>query len=322
MNTTFPMLLRRELWEHRALWIAPLVFVGLILVMFTWGTFKLTMHHDIGAMADAQTIEELRGMSESSKAEIRRQTQFMNERGQTVFAFSYLAISAFISMFMSIVVFFYLIDCLFAERRDRSILFWKSLPVSDTQVVLSKFTVAMVVVPIGVLLLSAVFQLLLLGIWNLRFGGTLIGELTPDWNLLAWLRSQGIEMGLMLGSLIWYAPIAAYFMLLSVWARRLVFLWAILPLFLAPLLEKLFLGSEYIGDFISQRFAGHILELNIDEALLKSSSGPNKMPRVEDLFAALDMSGMFTSLEAWLGMAAAAVLLYATIRIRRYRDET
>ena len=57
---------------------------------------------------------------------------------------------------MVIVVFFYLLDSLLAERKDRSILFWKSLPVSDTEVVLSKLATALVVAPVFVLLVSSV----------------------------------------------------------------------------------------------------------------------------------------------------------------------
>jgi ABC-2 type transport system permease protein len=303
MNGTFPMLLRRELWEHRALWIAPLVWVGFIVLMFTWGTFQL------------------RGMSDETRAEISRTMAIEEDRRQTVFGFSYLAIGALISGFTSIVVFFYLIDCLFAERRDRSILFWKSLPVSDTQVVLSKFVMAMVVVPLGVLLLSAATQLLLLGIWNLRFGDSVIGMLTPDWDIGSWMRAQLLEAGILFGGVMWYAPIAAYFLLLSVWVKRMAFLWAVLPLVAAPLLEALFVRSHHIAEFLGDRFGGHIMKMNIDSFFDGLERG-GSMPRVQDLYDAFQLSGVFGSLETWVGMAAAAGLLFLTIRIRRFRDES
>lgn len=321
MNT-FVMLLRRELWEHRSLWIAPLVWVGVIVVMFTWGTIQMTRDNDIGEFASAATVEELRNLSDAKREHIEEAMSLDRDRAQTVYAFSYLMIGGLISSFACIVVFFYLIDCLFTERRDRSILFWKSLPVSDTQVVLSKFVMAMVVVPLGVLLLSAVTQLLLLGIWNLRFGNTVIGLLTPDWDIGSWLRAQVLEAGMLLGSLMWYAPIAAWFLLLSVWVKRLVFLWALIPLIAAPLLEVLFVRSRHIADFLGQRFAGHVEKMNIDVAAFKESGDGVHMPRVQDLYDAFHLSGIFTSLETWVGMAAAAGLLFLTIRVRRYRDES
>jgi ABC-2 type transport system permease protein len=322
LANTFPMLLRREAWEHRSLWIAPLVWVGVIVLLSTVGTFQMTRDNDIAEFASATSVEEIQGMSEAKREHIREALSLEKDRGQTVYAFSYLAIGALISGFMCIVVFFYLIDCLFSERRDRSILFWKSLPVSDTQVVLSKFVMAMVVVPIGVLVLSAATQLLLLGIWNLRFGDSLIGALTPDWDILSWFRAQALEAGILLGGLMWYAPIAAYFLLLSVWVKRLAFLWAVIPLVAAPLLEFLFLRTSYIGEFLGDRFGGFVAKMNLDSHTIQASRGDHDMPRVQDLYDAFELSGVFTSLETWMGMAAAAVLLFAAIRIRRYRDES
>jgi ABC-2 type transport system permease protein len=321
LANTFPVLLRREVWEHRALWIAPLVWVGIIVVMFTWGTIQMTHDNDLHGFASAANVEELHNMSDQSRAEVERVMALDNERKQTVYAFSYMAIAGLIALFMCIVVFFYLIDCLFSERRDRSILFWKSMPVSDTQVVMSKFVTAMVVVPLGVLALSALTQLLLLGIWNLRFGGSVIGAMTPDWDILSWVRAQLLAAGFMLGALMWYAPIAAYFLVLSVWVKRLVFLWAVIPLVAAPVLEVLFLRTDHIAEFIGRRFGGFVRKLNIDEHVFKSD-GPHDMPRVHDVYDAFDMSGLFTSAETWLGMLAAAALLFLTIRIRRYRDES
>lgn len=321
MNT-YLMLVRRELWEHRSLWIAPLVWVGIILVMFTWGTFQLERDQDFGEFSSATSVEQLRDLSAEKRAEIQRALEYDNDRKQTVYAASYLAIGGLISGFVCIVVFFYLIDCLFTERRDRSILFWKSMPVSDAQVVLSKFLTAMVVIPAGVILLSAATQLALLGIWNLRFAGSVIGMFTPDWDILSWLRSMVIEAGMMLGGVMWYAPIAAYFLLLSVWVKRLVFLWAIVPLVAAPLLEILFLRTHHVANFLNDRFTGYVRELNLEPTSMRISHANADMPRVQDLFDNLDMSGMFTSLEAWIGLAAAAALLFATIRIRRFRDDS
>jgi ABC-2 type transport system permease protein len=54
---------------------------------------------------------------------------------------------------------FIALDCLYAERKDRSILFWKSLPVSDGLTVLSKFLVIVAVAPLGIFLLAAVSDL-------------------------------------------------------------------------------------------------------------------------------------------------------------------
>jgi ABC-2 type transport system permease protein len=180
----------------------------------------------------------------------------------------------------------------------------------------------MVVVPAGVLVLSAATQLLTLGIWNARFGGTVIGAMTPDWDMLSWFRAVVIEAGLTLGGVMWYAPIAAYFLLLSAFVKRMVFLWAVIPLIAAPLLEFLFLRTSHVAEFIGQRFGGYVKELNLESMEMRASHSHADMPRVQDLYDNLEISGVFTSLETWVGMAAAAALLFLAIRIRRYRDDS
>ncbi len=321
MNT-FAMLIRREFWEHRSLWIAPLVWVGIILVMVTWLVFFTLRNEHVDGLMSANDAAVLEQMRPEKRAEIERAVQFPTERKHTAFALSYVAIAGLIMGFVTIVVFFYLIDCLYAERRDRSILFWKSLPVSDREVVLSKLTVALVVVPLGAVLLAAAMQLVLLLMVWLRFHGTIIDAIMPDWSLLAWLRSQVIIFGLALGGAMWYAPIAGYLLLVSIWARRNVFLWAVLPPLSLAALEGFFFHSTNVVEFLGRRFTGHTSEMNFDHAAFGDQHGPDELPRVEEVFDAFELSGMFTSLEAWLGIAATAVMVYAAIRIRGYRDES
>jgi len=321
MNT-FPVLIRREFWEHRSLWIAPLVWVGIIICMVLWGVFASTQHGHAQEILDAKSVAEISQLSEHDRAEMRRAMEFPEDRKQTAFAFSYLAISGLISAFVTIVVFFYLIDSLYSERRDRSILFWKSLPISDTEVVLSKFAVAMVVVPIGVLLLAAVTQLFLFLVLWVRFHGTVIGEIMPDWSFIAWFRSQLIALGVMFGGVLWYAPIAAYLLLVSSWARRNVFLWAILPPISLVALEGFFAHSTVVLQFFGRRFSGYIAEMHLDSRDFSQQAGPDQMPRLDEVVGAFHFSGVFTSPETWLGILAAAAMLFVTIRIRRYRDES
>ena len=76
---------------------------------------------------------------------------------------------------------------------------------------------------------------------------TVIGDVMPDWSFTAWLRSQVVALGVTLGGVLWYAPIAAYLLLLSTWAKNKVFLWAVLPPIALPVLEKVFLGTSHIG---------------------------------------------------------------------------
>jgi ABC-2 type transport system permease protein len=326
MNTML-MLVRREFWEHRSLWIAPLVWAGIIIVLSAWAFFVIIPRHAPEGILNATNVEEIQGLSDTDREEVRKAIETANAHAapkatKATISFSFLGISQLISAFVCIVVFFYLIDCLFTERRDRSILFWKSLPLSDTQVVLSKLAVALVVVPIGVVLLAAVTQFVLFSMFWLRFNGTPLGNVLADWNLMAWFQALVVELAILLCGVMWYAPIAAYFLLLSVWARKLVFLWAIVPLAALPALEGVFFQSTNVAEFIGRRFVGFVEAMHLDERAFNIGSHDAGGPHIGDILSRVDVSGVLLSAEAWLGLVAAAVMVYATIRIRRYRDDS
>jgi ABC-2 type transport system permease protein len=317
MNTTFPMLIRREFWEHKSLWIAPLVWIGLILIFSTWGVIQAPGMHEASLSLGGDHMT----MNDHEREQLQNVIQLPEDKKQSFFAFSFLMFFGLISMFMTVVVFFYLIDCLYTERKDRSILFWKSLPISDTNVVLSKLSVAMVVVPVGVILLTAITQLLIYVIVWLRLHGSAIAGVLPDWSFMAWLRAQAVGLGMMLGGVLWYVPIAAYLLLLSAWAKNKVFLWAVLPPIALPILERVFLTTDCIARFLGERFAGYIILMKVDASAFEAGTRDH-MPSVSDVYDSFHVMNVFTSAAMWLGLVAAAAMLYAAIRIRRHRDES
>jgi ABC-2 type transport system permease protein len=320
MNTGFPMLIRREFWEHKSLWIAPLVWVGFITLFFTWAVIQGPDNHEARIVINAHSVDQM-GLNAADQHELQRAIDLPDDRKQTLFAASFLAIFGLISVFMTVVVFFYLIDCLYTERKDRSILFWKSLPVSDAEIVYSKLAVATIVVPLGVIVLTAVMQLLLFIIVWLRLHGSVIGEVMPDWSFVAWLRSQAVALGVTLGGVLWYAPIAAYLLLLSAWVKNKVFLWVVLPPVALPVLEKVFLGSNHVAAFLGRRFSGYIQEMKLDPNAFEAGNSGH-LPAVSDVYNAFHLSNVFKTPEMWLGVAAAAAMIFLAIRIRRYRDDS
>ena len=136
-------LVKREFWEHRGLWAAPLVTAGL-LVLMTFFT---------GGSAGAMRIQ-VNG----------REAQFlgmMSGPAQEKFFGVFIGALIVPQLVVALVVlFFYLLDSLYSERKDRSILFWKSLPVSDAMTVASKAVVALLAVPLLVWLLSLLVSVL------------------------------------------------------------------------------------------------------------------------------------------------------------------
>lgn len=290
------VLVRREFWEHRALWVAPLVVAVLLLAAVTFGHVGVELPE--GAVVGR-----------------------LNPEQKTALFALIRAIAIPLYLVMLIVVFFYLLDCLYAERKDRSILFWKSLPVADSTTVLAKLIVALLVVPLGVYLLALVTDLVFSGILALRLGG--LAEHTLMWDFGLWLQVQGLMLVALLLAVLWYAPIAAYLLLVSAWARRNVFLWAVLPPILAVYVEEIATDTDYLKDFFGHRLVGVWEELGLGRAIgtiesTLESGGVGSASAMD----ALSAGGVMTSAHLWVGLLVAAAIVWGAARIRRYRDDT
>jgi ABC-2 type transport system permease protein len=306
-------LIRREVWENRSLWIAPLVVAGVILVIAAFGGVHVGGGNNVslgwnngGPEISAHDRENIRNAMSAASIEHK----------EMIYAITLSTFTVVQLFTMVFVLFFYLLDSLLGERKDRSILFWKSLPVSDTQVVLSKLLTAAIVVPLFVLVVSSVLQVLFALVWSARFSGTGLGDALMAWHGPTWIKLQASFVLFLAAGVLWYLPIVAYLMLVSVWARRNAFLWAILPPVSILAIEGLILQSNNFGRFLGHRFIGafELIEQNIP-------SGRNDdMLSLADVFRAL--SGVFTSPETWLGILVAAAMIFGVIRIRRLRDDS
>jgi ABC-2 type transport system permease protein len=105
-------------------------------------------------------------------------------------------------------------------------------------------------------------------------------------------------------------------MVVSVWARRNAFLWAVLPPVAILTIENMILGSNRFGDFLGHRFVGvfQLLEHKVGSV---HGSGMITVRQVLDA-----VSGVLSSQDTWLGVLVAAAMVFGAIRIRRYRDDS
>jgi ABC-2 type transport system permease protein len=282
-NTTRPFLtlVRRELWEHGSLFWAPLAMALMIIVVsLVSGMVKGSVDIDLG---EDRPLPELFGDAEK-------------QRGIFSLVMAGLVLPQLLVAF--VVVFFYLLDCLFTERRDRSILFWKSLPVSDAKTVLSKLFVALVAVPLWSWVLSLVVGLVVFGVLAAQVSGTPAAGL-GTWHGETWLTVQAAMLGKMAIAALWYLPVAGWLLLVSVLAKRAPFLWATLPFLVLSLAERITLGSNEVGALVAQRLFGFREEVSlIGEFPLLASPG------------------------LWIGIAVGAALVYAAIRVRQRSDDS
>jgi ABC-2 type transport system permease protein len=293
-----PLLIQvqREFWEHRGLWIVPLVIAAVMLaavaifghIQFDFS--RATSHYD-GPVPPPLVELVVLGWA----------------------APFYVAAAIQVSL--------YHMDCLYAERRDRSILFWRSMPVTDARTVLVKLVVGLVLVPLGAFMLAAATSLAGSALLVLRNHDVVIDgrSVVALWSTLAWLRMQLIVLYGLIAAMLWYAPFAAYLMLASVWARRSPYAWALVPPVLLMLMEHMLLGTNYVGRLLGGGFDQLLhLAYRLDEH--QTLDGPDAQ-NLRFSMQLLSPLRLLASARLWGGLVAAALMLLLTIRLRRYRDD-
>jgi ABC-2 type transport system permease protein len=280
---------RRELWENRSIYIAPLAAAGVAMLGFFIGLFWLprSMHAHSGMDPGEQFLMEVMPY------------------GHTAWL---LLIAAFV------VGVFYSLDALYGERRDRSILFWKSLPVSDVTTVLSKVSIPLVVLPVLVIGITVATHLIMLLIST---GVLILSGINP---MTLWRQLPLFQMELVLvyGAIVLalgQAPLFAGLLLISGWARRTAFLWAVLPPLAICFIEKALFKTMHFAHLLGYLVTG-------GTANAFSFRTPSGAP-VDAHFIPLSQitPGRFLSSPGlWIGLVFAGVFLAAAVRLRRYRE--
>jgi ABC-2 type transport system permease protein len=221
--------------------------------------------------------------------------------------------AAVIIMFTVFIVgIFYCLDALHGERRDRSVLFWKSLPVSDRTTVLSKLFVPLVILPVLTFLITIVTQLIMLLISTVALLPS--GLAGSTWHLLPWPRLSMILFYGLVTSALWEAPIYAWLLLVSSWARRATFLWAVLPWLAISATEKLAFDTAYFAQMLVSRLTGGF---EVGLAVVKFPKDAHAP--VVDRLAQFDPLKFLTTPGLWIGLLVAAAFLVGAIRLRRSR---
>jgi ABC-2 type transport system permease protein len=278
---------RRELWENRSIYMAPLIAAGVVL--FGYGMTAFNLPH---LRRNALALEPA--------------------RMRAAIELPYDAAALMIMFTVFIVGIFYCLDALHGERRDRSILFWKSLPVSDLTSVLSKAFVPLVILPVVTFVIVFATQLFML----LLSSAALLpsGLAGTTWQLLPWPRLLSILLYGLVTSALWEAPVYAWLLLVSSWARRATFLWAVLPWLAIGAIEKLAFDTTFFMRMLIRRLTGGFEEGFV---VVKYPQGAH-VP-VVDRLTEFDPLRFLTSPGLWIGLVVAAAFLIATIRLRRYR---
>jgi len=280
----FYWLVRRELWEHRAVLVAPLLVAVVGLVGFLLSA--------IGLPAALHALE-----SGSAK----RSALLLGP-------YSFLALAVLLTGLL--VGMFYALGALQGERRDRSLLFWKSLPVSDLMTVLSKAAVPMLVTPAITFAVVFAAQVLMLA-WSALvavINGISLATLWTHVNLTTmWVV---LPFGLLI-NVLWLAPVWSWFLLVSAWARRMPILWALGPFVAPAIIEGMAFRTSHVGQFIAERLLG---------GFAQAFSVGGKAEEAIDNVGQLAPGRILAEPDIWLGLVFAAAFLAAAAWLRRRRE--
>lgn len=297
-------LVRRELWEHRAIYIAPLVIALVMSLMSLTGQVTISAFgHEV----------DLAIIGASSAGEIERQA----------------AITAILMVFTSIfalgawiLMIFYSLDALYAERRDKSILFWRSLPVTDAETVISKLLTAVLVIPLTAFAFVVVTHLLNLILWSiwLSIQGGDAGHIL--WSAAPLFDNWAATLIIAVAMPLWLSPLIGWFLFVSAFTRRSPLLIAFLPMFVVPMLEKLVSSTSLFWDAIFARSVRPPLFKGIDVSRIFDEDNFQIAADTASLLAKIDLARFLSSPSMWLGLVVCGLFTTAAIYIRRYRDES
>lgn len=314
---TFAWLLKREYWEHRGgflwtpVWISVAILILTLMGIVTAEVFRVQGHVQMGISLD-------RIHADMSEADIVGAGQALD--------YAQLVLTAIPAVALFFVLFFYLLGALYDDRRDRSMLFWKSLPISDTATVLSKTVTAMLVAPLIALAVATVGYvalLVLVTLWTALHGINALPVITAAHPLgMVWRMLLTVPV-----DALWALPCIGWLLFWSSSVRSKPFLWAVLVPVVAITLNGWF-GAMGLPHFDSSTMTSNVggrLLLGIVPGAAWQTQDFGHRGFHDDVMQQLAPShvlGTLATPELWVGVLVGAVLIGGAIWFRRWRDDS
>ncbi len=298
-------LIKREIWEHRSIYVTPVAIASIVslsvlaMLVFASGFAK---ELDIAIFGASNLAGE-------------------GERKAVLTAF-FVGTSWLFLVGLAILTVFYCLDSLYGERKDKSILFWRSLPVTDAETVISKLLTAVFVLPVVAVLgiiATHLVNLIITSVWVSMKGG--------DAGLLIWgsvplFDNWMTAFIVLVASGVWMSPFIGWFLFVSAWTRRAPLLMAFMPLILIPLLEWIILRTRFFASAVLDRGDAMPLFRAMDfETFFEEEHWRAGLDKIS-LLGHLDVVQFLSSPAMWGGVIVCGLFATAAIYVRRYRDES
>lgn len=322
MNT-FAALLRREYWEHRfAFSRLPLILGGLFLfgvVLFVIWLTVTEARIDPDFFTQDQFVKQVTALS--------------HEKLSILYQAGFMALSTLSNLILMVVLLFYFLGSLLDDRKDRSILFWRSMPISDTQSVLSKLVAGSLMTPLIWAVLFTIVYCLLLVIFSVLWFDSGLSLWSHIWYPANPIRDFISYVLAFVINAFWLFPLWTYCMMLSARARSKAFLWFALPITVISLLQ-LWIGNllhintgPNLAVLIGQRFMSGTVPIEgswQDDSFIINGVSVGEIDNGDALISPYDWSIMFSKFAEpgmWYGLILGAIFLSVAIYLRRYANE-
>ena len=300
MITTLFTMIRREIQEHKLAFIYAPFIVALVLCLVIISVYlgltdiQTTTFNFSTELYDEEFQEDMLQATPESKTAVIRS-------GLTVLGLPILLTVGFGLLAYSLSTFA-------DERKDRSLIFWRSLPVSDLTTVMSKLIFVVIVIPLLVvpnLFLLQLISLLSVSFYFVSNDIVSFGYVWSSYFISDWFR---IIFSLWAQDL-WSLPILLWLMLAGTYFKKPV-IGAIVPLVALVVLEGIIFKANNIQEFIENRLG----------FWSRSDSFPIEYAeaRVVDIS---DIYLLLTTQAFWIGILASVVLIAVIVYTRSTNND-
>jgi ABC-2 type transport system permease protein len=320
---TLAFLLKREYWEHRGgflwtpVWITGVMLLFTLLGVITAEVMKGRVQFNVGP--SLETLRSSLGAHEIATA-------------ANALDLAQLSLAGLVGIGVFFVTFFYLLGALYDDRRDRSVLFWKSLPITDMETVASKALTAMLLIPLiglAVATLAYVGFVIIIGAWAALQGINILPAVAAAHPAALFLRF----LVMVASGALWALPTIGWLLFWSAWARSKPFLWAVLLPIVALVLDGWvgLMGAPRLSEFVDLgRVFGRVLFSVMPGGYLSASGlalGGDVSFGIDDEHVVASLGfpkllAVLSTADLWIGVAAGLLLLAAASWLRGRRIET
>lgn len=320
---SFITLLRRELWEHTSLKGIPIMLLAFVLLANLAFIFLLSSTVGTVSTGDGNVVQ-------SSGSYIGFFTQLSIGQQTAIINSALITTGMIINSVLLIVMFFYLLDSLYGERKDRTILFWKSLPVSNKQTVLSKLTIAIIIIPVIIFLTTVLANLITLLLQSLllyrnQYPASILWQQTDVTGL------SMFSIFLLIQQTIWYFPVMGWLLFCSVWCRKPPIIVAVLIPTILVFIDSSFMLGTGISEILLERLPLGIMSIQLgNESSLMAynySLSEQQLPGF-NMSAGISVPSIgeilsfLANIKVWAGLLIGVFFTGMAISLRRWRDDS